>query len=375
MRLVYIAAARIPTEKAHGIQIMQMCSAFARAGHSIELWAAKRANPIREDAFAYYDLPVRFPIRFLRVIAPFSIPFGFGYALFELSFARSVMRAARRGSHDIVFYSRDLLAGGMLARFGYTVFLEIHDIPRRLPLVRWSCTRARGIMAISQGIADELARRGIAPEKITLARDGFDAARFAALPEKGEARRLLGVPEDMRMAVYAGSVQRWKGADVARRAATQCGDDARFYFILGGDIHAADEFRNRSKGNDRIEVRIGRPHGEIALWLRAADVALIPNIATDEISRRFTSPLKLFEAMAAGTPIVASDLPSLREVLDETNSFLVPPDSPEAICQAVRAVFNEPAAAQEKAMRARMRTAEYSWESRARRIISVLESS
>ena len=54
MKLYYIANARIPTEKAHGVQIMKMCEAFVDAGHEVKLIVPKRKNPIQEDPFAYY---------------------------------------------------------------------------------------------------------------------------------------------------------------------------------------------------------------------------------------------------------------------------------------------------------------------------------
>src|SRR5262249_13241169 len=71
----------------------------------------------------------------------------------------------------------------------------------------------------------------------------------------------------------------------------------------------------------------GRPR-----WLAAAAVLVLPNSRAEPISARYTSPLKLFEYMAAGRPIVASDLPSLREVLTGgRNAVLVPPDDPGAL--------------------------------------------
>ena len=85
----------------------------------------------------------------------------------------------------------------------------------------------------------------------------------------------------------------------------------------------------KAKGSENILVLGHKPHKTMPVFLKAADVLVLPNSAKEEISRSYTSPLKLFEYMASGRPIVASDLPSIREVLNENNSLLVSPDSSE----------------------------------------------
>ena len=62
MKIAYVANARIPTEKAHGLQIMEMCRAFARNGHEVTLVVPKRRNVIKEDPFLYYDIEPCFEI-------------------------------------------------------------------------------------------------------------------------------------------------------------------------------------------------------------------------------------------------------------------------------------------------------------------------
>ena len=102
--------------------------------------------------------------------------------------------------------------------------------------------------------------------------------------------------------------------------------------------------------------------------LRDAAVLVLPNRATT-VSARYTSPLKLFEYLALGKPIVASDLPALREVLrDQENAILVPPDRPLALAAALREVLDDPALAERLGRGARADAPQYSWDRRAWRL-------
>ena len=112
----------------------------------------------------------------------------------------------------------------------------------------------------------------------------------------------------------------------------------------------------------------------VPLYQAAADVLVLPNTAQATISREHTSPLKLFEYMAAGRPIVASDLPSLREVLRHgDNAWLVQPDDPAALAQGIQHLLAEPTLAARLAAQAQEEVQAYTWEQRAERILSFVE--
>ena len=117
------------------------------------------------------------------------------------------------------------------------------------------------------------------------------------------------------------------------------------------------------------------PPRTVPAWLKRFDVLALPNIASERISARHTSPLKLFEYMAAGRPIVASDLPSLREVLrDDENALLVPPDDPKVLAAGIRRVIEDKPFAAKLAAQAREDVMQYSWTSRAKRLLEFMNS-
>jgi glycosyltransferase involved in cell wall biosynthesis len=124
---------------------------------------------------------------------------------------------------------------------------------------------------------------------------------------------------------------------------------------------------------DRIEFTGLIAPGAVPPLLASADILVLPNLPSS-ISSRFTSPLKLFEYMAAGRAIVASDLPAIREVLrDGVNAVLVPPGDAEALAAALGRLAQDPALARRIALAAFDDAAQYSWARRAARLEPVLE--
>jgi len=113
--------------------------------------------------------------------------------------------------------------------------------------------------------------------------------------------------------------------------------------------------------------------GAVAGYLATAHVLVLPNTAT-RISERYTSPLKLFEYLAAGRPIVASDLPALREVVTaDVDAVLVPPGDPRALAEGIARVLRDPELAERLSAQAWSRAAAFSWTARAERIDQVLQ--
>jgi glycosyltransferase involved in cell wall biosynthesis len=112
-----------------------------------------------------------------------------------------------------------------------------------------------------------------------------------------------------------------------------------------------------------------QPPGLIPKFQRAADVLVLPNISASEDSSYYTSPLKLFQYMAAGRPIVASDLPSLRTILNSDNAYLVSPDDCQALAGGIRDALSNHQESARRAERARVDVNQYTWEKRAEGIL------
>src|SRR5580704_10891635 len=105
MKILYIANMRLPTEKAHGAQIMKMCEAFARQGCEVELMVPVRTNEIKEDPFVYYGVEKKFTVTYIRT--PDTVGWGkLGFLLQSFWFALNASRAMTKTKFDIL-YGRD----------------------------------------------------------------------------------------------------------------------------------------------------------------------------------------------------------------------------------------------------------------------------
>ena len=130
----------------------------------------------------------------------------------------------------------------------------------------------------------------------------------------------------------------------------------------------------KNLGLSNVAVLGWKPKAEVPKYLAAADVLILPNIATTRESTEFTSPLKLFEYMASGVPIVASDLPSLREILCEKNAFLTAPGDAQALADTIRRVLTDTQGAQARASRALTEAGRHTWEAHATSVADFMQS-
>jgi glycosyltransferase involved in cell wall biosynthesis len=205
---------------------------------------------------------------------------------------------------------------------------------------------------------------------ILVAPDGVDWERFDSTESTAAAREKLELSVDRDVICYTGALKRWKGVDTLVMAAAHLDKEALVYIVGGTELQRSDLDRRVGDIPPNIIFEGHVPPTRIPTVLAAADVLVLPNSAEKTISAEYTSPLKLFEYMAAGKPIVASDLPSIREILDERTAHLVPPDDPDALAEGIRSILNNPDYAIRLSERAKAEGAQYSWACRAETIMS-----
>lgn len=359
MKIVYVANIRLPTEKAHGVQIMKTCEAFVELGHDVELVVPDRASIITEDPFVYYGLTARFPVRRLPVRDTIGKYGKLGFYIESFSFAYAVRQYLHNASFDVL-YGRD---EHILACLRGPYVWESHT-------GAWNAAahivarRARRIVTISQGLKDFYIANSISAEKIFVAHDGVDFERFAHPLLKGEARARLGLPAGANIAMYIGRLDGWKGVDTFLEASKLLVGDVTLV-IIGGE---AAQVEKLSLQYPNVRFLGYRPYRELSDNMATADVLVLPNTGKNDISAKFTSPLKLFAYMASGIPIVASDLPSVREVLDERSAFLFRPDDVADLALGVRRAIEAGGAQAERAL---ARAKGYTWKHRAQRILAM----
>jgi glycosyltransferase involved in cell wall biosynthesis len=380
--LVVVANTRLPSERAQALQVVQSAAAFARAGANVDVLHARRARELAlapgEDLFTHYGVPAgpRPTVTAVPCVDWIErVPVALQYAparLQELSFSRNAARTIRERHTNSWVLSREIECARELARAGQKgLFLELHRVPGGGTRRRWLLEAARGsagLVAISGGVREDLVALGLTPEAIEVAHDGFESERFAKLPSREEARHELRLDPAARVVVYTGGLMEWKGVEVLVDAARRLPDIT--FVIAGGAREDLERVRSHASGLANVRFDGFQPPTRVALYLRAADVGVVPNRSKPEISARYTSPLKVFEAMACGLPLVASDLPSLRELLHHgVDAWLVAPDDPEKLAEGLRRLLDDRELRQRLARSFAARAAAHTWDARARQLL------
>ena len=376
--LLYIANIRLPTEKAHGIQIMKTCEALAAQGVEVELLAPKRRNHLKDDAFDFYNVSKNFSLRKIWCLDFIFLPvfkrltFWLETFTFYLSVKKYItplqFHSGREDKFD-AYYTRDLPIALWLSK-KVDIFYEIHTLPERpRGKHKRAWKMAKGLLVISEGIREDLIKYGVNKDKILIAPDAVDLGQFSIEESKEQSRARLNLPKEKKIVLYAGHLYSWKGADLLAQASKEL-SEAEIY-LVGGTKEDVENFKKKYNFAN-LHITGWQPHNLIPYWLNSADVLVLPNSAKEKISSRYTSPMKLFEYMASGAPIVASDLSSVREVLNENNCFFTPSDNPELLAKKIKESLTDKSKSARIAEQALTDVANYSWENRAKKILEAL---
>lgn len=368
--LLYIANVRLPTEKAHGIQIVKTCEALASSGIKVVLLVPNRKNFLKDDIFDFYKLSKNFTIQKVPCIDLMSIPFlkKFTFWLESFTFYLSVNKYIAKNKF-YAYYTRDFLLAFFLSKKLSNFFYEVHSLPAKLSKKYtevWK--RVKGIVVISNGIKNDLVSFGVPERKIIIARDAVDLDKFKINETQLESRDKLKVDDHEKIVLYAGHLYEWKGADVVAQAAKYL-TEVQIY-LVGGTEEDVKKFKNKySFKNLHIVGHVS--HDTIPRWLNAADILVLPNSAKEKISSHYTSPMKLFEYMTAKRPILASDLPSLKEILDTDTAVFFRADSVVSFVAEIKKMLIDCKMPQ-IADNANKKVQEFSWNKRAKQIMNFI---
>ncbi len=323
MKLIYVENIRLPTEKAHGYQVMKTCEALTRAGVEVNLYVADRKSDFSGvDPFAHYGLQPTFQIHRLPVIDVMQVAGPFvraAYLLERWSFLREVRKLLPSLDPDAL-YTRDLSIAQTLVRahLAKPLFVELHDDPRT-NTSRWQEIKFQvsGWVVISQALKNLLITEGVHIEQIHFSPDGFDEYEIGSMLSREVARRELGILSPDFLAVYAGHLFVWKGIDGIASAFEKIPPGITVA-VVGGNLEDVERVKSIAGVTPRVRFTGHLHRAEAMRWLAAADAAILSTSGKFGIGRLYTSPLKLFEYLAAGLPVIASDVPSSREILDES---------------------------------------------------------
>lgn len=368
MKIVAISASRVPSNTANSIQAMKAVHALAQIGHHVRLIVPEAPVSPEEQTKvnlqAFYGLQKPFPVEHLPSASR------------RLFFWEAVRRAQQYKPDLLYVWPMQSAVFGLLRQL--PVVLEMHDLPSGFIGPLWlrlfnALPGKKRIAVITQALKLELDKL-YGHQEMLLAPNGVELERFDQLPDPKTARRLLELSEAPTV-VCVGHLYSGRGAELFIDLAYRL-RDVRFLWV-GGKPEDVETWKSKAESKKLSNITFtGFVHNaQVPLYQAAADVLLMPYGREIGISSgggnsaQISSPMKMFEYLATGRAIIASDLSVFREVLNENNCFFCPPERVSMWEGALRALIDDPLQRAFLAKQARLDAAQYAWTERARRIL------
>jgi len=377
MTIAYICLGRMPTEKAYGLQIAKTLEAL-QARALVTLIYPERKNHIEEPLFTYYSIKHIFSLHRLR--NPFifleSLWQGLYFPLFRLYMRAASVAYALRHSFDAII-TRDIWVAYVLALFGKPAIYEDHEPKQSFAFIYHHMVKTiKKKVLVAAQLKTLYERIGVDSESYKHIPNGVDIDHIEKAREmSANIRKILGIQNDLPLVLYMGHFYTWKGVYTLVDSAKDINANV---ILLGGtteDFDALREYVKETKA-ENVFLHPFVPQREALNWLVSADVLVLPNTATEHRSASYTTPLKMFEYMASGVPVVASDIPSFRTYLhDQKNALLCPADKPNDLAESVNTLLKDRDLGKRLADHAKKDVSMYSWENRAESIITFLSTS
>jgi glycosyltransferase involved in cell wall biosynthesis len=349
-----------------------MCAALAEAGALVKLVARQGEAMPSGELLSYYGLSPTFEFR------PAAWPRWPRAA--DLFQARAVF--AEPGPGWVCYTrGRDLTASMVALLRGLWAVVELHGLPataRERLMLGWMSRQPRArLITISEPLRDHYRHQfeietGLAP-------DGVDLKRFDPPVSREAARAQLGLGPGPWV-VYVGGLYAGRGVETLFAAAA--GLPVQVLIVGGRDEADLAGWRAQAAAAGAARVRFEgyQAPARIPLYLFAADILAMPYgsrilTGSGEDITCWTSPLKLFEYLAAGRPIVASDVQAVRGVLvHDSNALLGAPEDVAGLRDSIRRLLADPALAGRLAAAARQTARGHTWAARAGSILEMISS-
>ncbi|HKY32624.1 MAG TPA: glycosyltransferase family 4 protein [Candidatus Polarisedimenticolia bacterium] len=387
MLFLYFYRVPLPDPRADAVQIMNTCAGMARAGADVALHV-ETARASAGETLRFYGIQPPSAGEGPGRLTLHAVGRRWSWPLFRWRTAAPLASAAAGPACLFVREVRPYVPGLMrrARAAGIPALFEAHNVSSSL--VREKQDKGEG----GARLARKAAQRAALEEEILASADGLVCTQRATLEAlrpllrsglpatvlgngtqlpTARGRDAGGTPIDV---LYCGSLKPWKGVDTLVSALPAFAPHR--LTIVGPatpeDLRRVAAAAAASGAAARLEILPAVPPSEVWPLYARARVGVIPLPGRGSIeARQFTSPLKLFEMMASGLPIVASRLPSLEEYLtDEREALLVPPDDPQALGAAVARLLRDEGLRLALGSAGRARAAEFSWDARGSKLVA-----
>lgn len=368
MKIFYISPITIPSRSADSVQVMKACESLQAAGADVTLLVPFRKKTERDvsNVFEFYECKT-----------PFKIFWQKNYLLPErYSIIKIGFKAAFSGA-EIVF-SRSIPAALIVALLRKKVVVEIHEpfdrsrMTKLLSSILINLSTFKGVITNCEALKNHtLKRYKKLQDRCVAIQNGADELKEMA-PVKFEEYGKMHVG-------YVGQLYKGKGVEVIRDLAPA--HPEVIFHIVGGLPEDIDYWKGQLKNTTNVVFHGFVKPSELAAYITAFDVVLAPyqrvvhGYNSSNNLAEWTSPMKIFDYMSGGKPIIASDLPFMREVLESgQNAILCDPDDISAWSQALNKLSSDREFAQGLGAAAKEKfLVHYKWEKRAQKVLNFLK--
>jgi glycosyltransferase involved in cell wall biosynthesis len=375
MKIACITTSVIPSSSANSIQAMKVVHALKELGQDVRLWLPEFKQAGWPELADLYGLRSPFPVDWL--------PFRSGLKQYDFSW--QAVNLARRWGADLI-YTWSLQAARFALLCGKPAVMEFHDFPMgrlgpylfkgyihsKNPRLTLCTTRA-----LAEGLEEDYGFH-FEEGQLQIAPNGVELERYQNLPAPQAARQQLGLKDGLTIG-YSGHFYPGRGMGVLldlARALPQVN-----FLLMGGrpeDV-APWQAQFEQDGLHNVTITGFIPNSRLPLYQAAADILLMPykkaisgssggNIA------RVINPMKMFDYLASGRAIAASNIPVFHEVLNDKNAYFCEPENAQDWIKGVGKLVQDQALRARLGKQAKQDAAQYTWKRRAQTSLDLLQN-
>jgi glycosyltransferase involved in cell wall biosynthesis len=367
MRIGCITTSIVPSKTANSIQAVKVCHALMQIGHEVHLWVPEFQRSNWDTIAEIYGISEQFEITWIPFLPKLK----------QYDFSWKSVQAAIKWDSDVV-YTWALQAAFFASMRKKPFAMEFHDFPMgfmgpKLFQMLMRIQTEKLIMTTTRALATGIEERfniKFDQKNLQIAPNGTDPDRYLDLPTPKDARKTLGLKEGFTVG-YTGHFYPGRGMDLLTNIAKAI-PEVHFLWVGGQekDIEPWKKIlQNQSINNVTLTGFI--PNSKLPMYQAAADILVMPYAKKIEGSSGgniapVINPMKMFDYLSTGRPIIASNIPVFHEILDENTALLCSPEESEEWVLAIHKFIGNESLRKTMQKNALAASEKYSWKNRAK---------